>query len=743
MRSPVYQQPPSHWPQLLLAVSVMVPVAIGCRGQERSSSEPVSSSFEESDPFTVKAANGGRAELRADHGSRPGTLVGSVRPSGVVGISNIYTFGPDGASFDPPLFMTIFVGPEEQVHLPGAVLAVRVGELWVPVPGSEVNPATRTVSAPIGHFSEYTVISNETFVLGFGTRFQTGSGVSLTTERDIELAMVALAGAVSLSIFSTPAQTLVLEGLRASTRYFVYVGGYHFPPLIATSDPDGKLSIPLEASLRTDVMVQPDHGTREFPRDCTGDGKIATSSSCTLTLPVYDSVQVTQEDYTVSCSDQGAILGSSTGGVGVSLFLRGTSVKDCEIAGFAMGVRTFGGTGGEISGVDIHDVEMGMLIDRQDISVSFSTVRDLVPLDTLKDLPIPFNRPNHAAVMFGRCAQVRFCDGGDECVTNFCPSQGHTLFGNTLGGEVTYLTSASDSYVGADFPLLKNTIYSLTISGEAYPWLYAGSPRSSNVFITNNTVEHGIAIVSASDSVPHTNVDVQKNTVRGTTTYPSRIGALSVGGCDGGCSIAHNNVTGADPAIYLGAPRGVTVEWNNVAGGITADGVGAPIAAVQPAIQWNEISGGRWGIFLWETSATVTKNHVHGTETALRIDGAAGFHSITLNDFEPTSCGYRFSAGATEGDLGLNGKGNYWGHACGTAAAFTPGVGTDVLRSCSPGFDSNVAAAKDSKAWGVSVLKENGIISLEKLLEGDPPGCQQIACVESAPTSALLFKPNH
>lgn len=80
----------------------------------------------------------------------------------VVGLS--YEFGPDGATFDQPVTITLSYNPgsiPQGVNAGNLFIAVwdTLSGQWLPVAGSTVDAGTKTVSVPVAHFSRYTVLS--------------------------------------------------------------------------------------------------------------------------------------------------------------------------------------------------------------------------------------------------------------------------------------------------------------------------------------------------------------------------------------------------------------------------------------------------------------------------------------------------------------------------------------------------------------------------------------------------------
>jgi hypothetical protein len=71
-----------------------------------------------------------------------------------------FTFGPDGAKFDPPINLTLSYDPDalpQGIHEDALFIAYWDGSRWISLE-SRVDPATHTVSAPISHFSTYSLL---------------------------------------------------------------------------------------------------------------------------------------------------------------------------------------------------------------------------------------------------------------------------------------------------------------------------------------------------------------------------------------------------------------------------------------------------------------------------------------------------------------------------------------------------------------------------------------------------------
>jgi len=78
----------------------------------------------------------------------------------IVGLT--YDLGPDGATFDPPITLTFTYDPDEipeDFNEEDLVIAIWDGEKWVELEGCVVNTATHTITAPVSHFTPFTIIT--------------------------------------------------------------------------------------------------------------------------------------------------------------------------------------------------------------------------------------------------------------------------------------------------------------------------------------------------------------------------------------------------------------------------------------------------------------------------------------------------------------------------------------------------------------------------------------------------------
>jgi len=81
----------------------------------------------------------------------------------IIGLT--YDLGPNGATFEPPISLT-FTYDESQIPAGvlenNLVLATWDGENWIELEGCTVNPDSNTITAPVGHFTIFTVMAHTT-----------------------------------------------------------------------------------------------------------------------------------------------------------------------------------------------------------------------------------------------------------------------------------------------------------------------------------------------------------------------------------------------------------------------------------------------------------------------------------------------------------------------------------------------------------------------------------------------------
>jgi len=130
----------------------------------------------------------------------------------VVGLS--YNIGPDGATFDRPITITLSYDPGDiprgvdEVDLAIALWDKDAGE-WVTLDGCIVDTVNNTISAPISHFSRYTVIAPLSYFRGaIAPVVSTGEGA--TTTAVLETNMLGKTGRIEIGTDGTLSRRLTL-----------------------------------------------------------------------------------------------------------------------------------------------------------------------------------------------------------------------------------------------------------------------------------------------------------------------------------------------------------------------------------------------------------------------------------------------------------------------------------------------------------------------------------------------------
>lgn len=80
--------------------------------------------------------------------------------SSAIGLT--YDLGPDGATFDPPITITLAYDPDEipeGVNEEDLVIAMWDGEKWVELEDCTVDPVTHTITARASHFTAFTILT--------------------------------------------------------------------------------------------------------------------------------------------------------------------------------------------------------------------------------------------------------------------------------------------------------------------------------------------------------------------------------------------------------------------------------------------------------------------------------------------------------------------------------------------------------------------------------------------------------
>jgi hypothetical protein len=232
----------------LFAVCVCLNATVGC-SKPRSDGTWVTTEISEvGGTITVPGTGGGQAIVTAPAG-RPLALSGRSQSSGIVGVSDIYTFGPEGQTFDRPLEIAITLALDSKVDLGAAWVGTRqrADQPWERLETTGFDLLTRTIRAKVLHFSSFAVFSESAAIAGRGDQFD-AAGIRVETSSVVDLLGIVYAAYTHLVLIDAPfGLTLRLRGLLADQRYYVYRDTLSAEPEILRTDADGGLEIVVDA----------------------------------------------------------------------------------------------------------------------------------------------------------------------------------------------------------------------------------------------------------------------------------------------------------------------------------------------------------------------------------------------------------------------------------------------------------------------------------------------------------------
>jgi len=250
--------------------------------------------------------------------------------SNVIGLT--YDLGPDGATFDPPITITFTYDPalipagvvEENLVI--AIWDEEAGE-WVNLV-STVDPITNTITAPVSHFTTFTVLS------------YTRSAAFITSDLTISPAEVDIGETVAISVLvantgdltSSYEVTLEIDNVGVATKDVTLVGGASQRVTFTTSeDAAGTYAVKVNYQSGTfTVKVPPVPPVPPKPAAFTASALTTSPTEVDIGETVTISVQVTNT-------------GELAGSYEVTLKIDNVAVttKDVTLAGGASQKVTF------------------------------------------------------------------------------------------------------------------------------------------------------------------------------------------------------------------------------------------------------------------------------------------------------------------------------------------------------------------------------------------------------------------
>ena len=290
--------PPSSWPEGTYKVKIMVwgdssqafttptepSFSLSVVSEDTSPPPPppepgvteVSDSVDENGAFTeevIAESEDGNVGLTIDEGTTGLTEDGEPlseisiiemeeppappEDSSIIGLT--YDIGPDGATFDQPITITLSYDPDEipeGVNEEDLVIAMwdeDAGE-WVILEGCTVDPVTHTVTAPVSHFTVFSIIAY-THPAAFTTSALSISPAEVDIGEEVAISvLVANTGDLTGSY----EVTLKIEGEVVDTEEVTLVGGTsQTVTFTTTKDVAGSYSVTIDSLLDTFTVKAP------------------------------------------------------------------------------------------------------------------------------------------------------------------------------------------------------------------------------------------------------------------------------------------------------------------------------------------------------------------------------------------------------------------------------------------------------------------------------------------------------
>ncbi|MCK4722411.1 MAG: hypothetical protein KAT75_03855, partial [Dehalococcoidia bacterium] len=144
--------------------------------------------------------------------------------SNVIGLT--YDLGPDEATFDPPITLTFTYDPDEipeGVSEENLVIAVwdEGASEWVTLEGCTVDPITHTITAPVSHFTAFTVLAY-THPATFTTSDLTLSPAEVDIERTVTISLLVTNTGDLTGSYQV---TLKIDNITEATKEVSLAGG--------------------------------------------------------------------------------------------------------------------------------------------------------------------------------------------------------------------------------------------------------------------------------------------------------------------------------------------------------------------------------------------------------------------------------------------------------------------------------------------------------------------------------------
>lgn len=196
--------------------SVVLVVLLSCRAAPKATAIG-----EGGGSVELLGPSGGRAVLDVPAQAHPLSLTATAFKTDVVGVSDIYDFGPNGTLFDPPATLTITLGRGERMDFGQAYMATRetAHSEWTRMDGQR-DFATKTIVVAVAHLSQFVIQSDSLAVSGRGTSFR-ANNIQVEFSEEVRASIVANPNLVVLGVAEGAADLQVrVQALEPHRQYF-------------------------------------------------------------------------------------------------------------------------------------------------------------------------------------------------------------------------------------------------------------------------------------------------------------------------------------------------------------------------------------------------------------------------------------------------------------------------------------------------------------------------------------------
>ena len=215
-----------------------------------------------------------------------------------------------------------------------------------------------------------------------GTYFEIKDGeyldIILESLEEISVILESIPRMISLNIDNTDDNVdftnLILTGLEPNKTYYKYEDS-HRNLIVFIADENGSYNWTQEINQSHHVWIQETKSTIYLPKDCKypyGTWNSSTST-CTLTQDLYETVEITEDDITLDCNNK-SIIGPDSD-YGLYLWDRsGVVITSCNINNFFGGISLYRSNNNELVGNNVSGSWNGICLYNSDSNILIDNI---------------------------------------------------------------------------------------------------------------------------------------------------------------------------------------------------------------------------------------------------------------------------------------------------------------------------------------------------------------------------------